>query len=68
MKCLLAISNITQPNPHATWAYVPMQDFSPSSDIDWSKTIAEIDLQLYEKYHLSPEERAFIEEKVMPMD
>ena len=45
-----------------------MQDFSPSSDIDWSKTIAEIDLQLYEKYHLSPEERAFIEEKVMPMD
>lgn len=68
VRCLLGILKITQHNPKATWAYVPMQDFSPSSDIDWSKTIAEIDLQLYEKYHLSPEERAFIEEKVMPMD
>jgi hypothetical protein len=51
-----------------TWANVPIQDFTESSDIDWNKSIVEIDRQLYEKYGLSPDEIAFIEEKVLPMD
>ncbi len=32
--------------------YVPLQDFTPASDIDWSKSIAQIDRQLYAKYGL----------------
>ena len=30
-----------------------MQDFTNESDIDWSKSIEEIDKQLYSKYNLS---------------
>ncbi len=44
------------------------QDFTENSDIDWSKSISEIDQQLYKKYQLSQEEIDFIEEKVLAMD
>lgn len=47
---------------------VPIQDFTPDSDIDWSKSVFEIDKQLYKKYGLSEEEIKFIEEKVKPME
>ena len=50
-----------------TFRYVPTQDFSNTSDIDWSKSIAEIDAQLYAKYNLSDEEIAFIESMIKPM-
>ena len=45
-----------------------MQDFTTNSDIDWSKTISEIDAQLYAKYNLTAEEIAFIESKVKEME
>lgn len=38
------------------------------TDIDWSKSISEIDKQLYKKYNLSQEEIDFIETKVKPME
>lgn len=47
---------------------VPLQDFTPNSDIDWSKSIPEIDKQLYAKYGLTDDEIAFIEEKIKPME
>lgn len=47
--------------------FVPMQDFSVGSDIDWSKSVEEIDAQLYAKYKLSDEEIAFIESMIKPM-
>lgn len=50
-----------------TYKFVPMQDFTASSDIDWSKSVEEIDAQLYAKYNLSPEEIAFIESMIKPM-
>ena len=43
------------------WEMIPCQEFSENSDIDWSKSIHEIDLLLYKKYGLSDEEIAFIE-------
>lgn len=42
------------------------QDFTTNSDIDWSKSVAEIDQQLYRKYGLSEEEVAFIEKMIKP--
>ena len=48
--------------------YVPMQDFSANSDIDWSKSVRAIDRQLYAKYGLSDEEIDFIEDKIKPME
>lgn len=56
--------NITQ----TVYEFVPMQDFTSNSDIDWNKTIPEIDKQLYAKYNLSEDEIVFIEEKIKPME
>lgn len=50
------------------FTFVPLQDFTANSDIDWSKPVADVDQQLYKKYGLSAEEIAFIEEKVKPME
>ena len=66
-RTMLGILKITQHNPPAKWQKVPLQDFTQNSDIDWSKTISEIDYHLYKIYQLSDEEIAFIEEKVQPM-
>lgn len=66
-RCLLGIYKITQDNPPEKWRFVPIQDFTEKSDIDWSQTIPEIDQQLYKKYNLSKEEIDFIEEKVQEM-
>ena len=67
VRSLLGILKKTQHNPAANWAYVPLQDFTPASDIDWSKSIHEIDLQLYKKYGLSDDEINFIETHVKEM-
>ena len=44
-----------------------MQDFTATSDIDWSKSISEIDQQLYAKYGLDEKEIQFIETHVKEM-
>lgn len=67
-RALLGVKKVTQHNPKATWEYVPMQDFTAASDIDWSKTIPEIDAKLYAKYALTKEEIEFIESKVKEME
>ena len=48
--------------------FVPLQDFTSKSDIDWSKSVAEIDGQLYKKYKLTKDEIAFIEGMIKPME
>ena len=48
--------------------FVPLQDFTFNSDIDWSKTVAEIDQQLYAKYGLTEDEINFIESMIKPME
>ena len=67
-RACLGILKITQDNPPEKWAFVPLQDFTPSSDIDWSKSIPEIDQQLYKKYNLTKEEIDFIETHVKEMN
>lgn len=66
-RCLLGTLKATQHNPKDAWTNVPMQDFTPNSDIDWSKSIPGIDMQLYAKYELSDEEISFIESMIKPM-
>ena len=67
-RAMLGLLKITQHNPPTVWAKVPLQDFTPNSDIDWTKSIPEIDQQLYTKYGLSQDEIDFIEEKVKVME
>ena len=51
-----------------TYQFVPLQDFTENSDIDWSKSIPEIDAQLYQKYGLTKDEIDFIESMIKPME
>ncbi len=66
-RIMLGILKITQDNSSEKWKYVPLQDFTSSSDIDWSKSIPEIDRQLYAKYGLDEKEIEFIETHVKEM-
>ncbi len=66
-RTLLGVLKITQHNSKPVWKYVPLQDFTSASDIDWSKSIPEIDQQLYVKYGLDEKEIAFIESHVKEM-
>lgn len=66
-RAMLGILKVTQDNPPDRWAYVPLQDFTAESGIDWGKSVAEIDQRLYQKYGLSEDEVAFIESKVKEM-
>lgn len=67
-RTMLGILKITQDNPKDKWSKVPLQDFTQNSDIDWTKSISDIDQQLYKKYGLNQKEINFIENKVKPMN
>ena len=67
-RCMLGVLKATQHNPPEKWAYVPLQDFTSNSDIDWSQSVADIDCQLYAKHGLDDEEIQFIESHVKEMD
>ena len=64
---MLGVLKVTQDNNKEVWKFVPLQDFTENSDIDWSKSIPEIDQQLYAKYNLNEEEISFIESMIKPM-
>ena len=60
ISILKASQNVCQ----NVYQFVPLQDFTNKSDIDWSKSLADIDKQLFDKYGLSDEERKYINEKI----
>ena len=63
---LMSVSSINLSK--LVFIFVPLQNFCADSDIDWTKSVAKIDAQLYKKYGLSYEEVDFIESKVRAMD
>lgn len=66
-RVMIGVRKATQHTPRPVWQYVPLQDFTPASDIDWTQPIPQIDQQLYRKYGLTDEEIAFIESHVKEM-
>lgn len=66
-RALLGVMKATQHITPKSFRYVPLQDFTSHSDIDWSKSIPEIDQQLYRKYGLDEKEISFIESHVKEM-
>ena len=77
-----SIAKASQDATAQTYQFVPLQDFTSESDIDWSKSVSavdaaakkkyqldinEIDAQLYAKYNLTKEEITFIETHVKEM-
>lgn len=68
LRCLVGILKVTQDNPPSVWAYVPIQDFTSNSDINWNSPIPDIDNQLYEKYGFDMFERDFVEKYIASME
>lgn len=66
-RALLGVMKATQHITPKSFRYIPLQDFTSHSDIDWSKSIPEIDQQLYRKYGLDEKEISFIESHVKEM-
>ena len=67
-RVLVSAIKITQSAPSRVYKFVPLEILHSKSDIDWSKSIPEIDKQLYSKYSLTNEEIEFIESMIKPMD
>ena len=68
LRAMLGVLKRTQALSPDKWKYVPLQDFTSNSDIDWKDTISGIDKQLYKKYGLSKDEIDFIENNVKEME
>ncbi|MBO4915394.1 MAG: Eco57I restriction-modification methylase domain-containing protein [Oscillospiraceae bacterium] len=66
-RALLSVLKVTQNGNKPVWKMIPLQDFTTASDIDWSKSIPEIDQQLYRKSGLDQAEIDFIESHVKEM-
>ena len=63
--CFLLMLSVSSINLSSEkFQFIPLQDFTSNSDINWSRSISEIDTQLYAKYELSEEEIAFIESMI----
>ena len=67
LRFFVLLKKNTQHATSKVYSFVPLQNFTEASDIDWSKSIPEIDQQLYLKYHLTDEEIAFIKKMIKPM-
>lgn len=67
VRALLGALKTTQDITPEKWKFVPQQDFSEASDIDWSLSVEDIDALLYKKYNLTDTEIIFINEKVQAM-
>ncbi len=68
VRFLHSLAKASQDATSKTYKFVPLENFTSQSDIDWNKSIGEIDRQLYVKYGLSAEEVGFIESMIKAMD
>ena len=67
LRILVSAIKITQSAPKKVYRFVPIQDFTKNSDIDWNKSIPEINLQLCKKYNLTEDEIKYIDLQLKEM-
>lgn len=66
-RYLQSLAKANQNGTRKTYRLIPLQDYSQNSDIDWTVSTSEIDMQLYKKYQLTEEEISHIESRIKPM-
>lgn len=66
-RALVGIQKQTQDATRKVYRFVPIQDFTPDSDIDWNDNINGLDSQLFKKYNLNKEEIDFIKKNISEM-
>ena len=68
VRAMLSTILLTQNISKDKFAFVPVQKFDETSDINWDDSIEGINRQLYRKYNLTAEDVAFIESTIKPME
>lgn len=68
LRFLVGVLKVSQNLYQNVYEFVPLQDFTKNSDIDWSLSIADIDNSLYKKYELDDDEISYIEGLIKPME
>lgn len=68
VRHMIGVMKTSQNLYQNVYQFVPMQDFTNESDLNWSLGIREIDKQLYDKYGLNKEETEFIEKKIKELE
>ena len=64
LRFMVSILKSSQNVYQNVYKFVPLQDFTNKSDVNWDSTIDEIDEQLFKKYNLSEKEIDLIDKKV----
>ena len=67
LRVMVGILKASQNIYRNVYKFVPLQDFTNNSDINWNTSIKDIDAQLYKKYNFSNEEIEYIENKIKEM-
>lgn len=67
VRFLISIAKANQNGTKKTYRFVPIQNFTDGSDIDWKKSVNEIDEELFNKYKMSVEEREYIKSSIKDM-
>ena len=67
-RFLVGVKKPTQDLKDQTFSLVPMQNFDSNDEIDWTKDIDNIDIQLYDKYGIEDPERDFINKLIKTFD
>ncbi|MDR1610551.1 MAG: Eco57I restriction-modification methylase domain-containing protein [Candidatus Symbiothrix sp.] len=67
LRFMVGIMKTSQNIYQIVYKFVPMQNFSVNSDIDWTKSIKEIDEQLYNKYKLSDTQIKYVDSIICEM-
>lgn len=66
-RFLHGLSKNSQHGTRNTYRFIPLQDFSGHSDLDWSASTQEIDNQLFKKYGFSDDEIRHIDTRIKAM-
>lgn len=60
-KALLFFGRGTMQVSQDVFRFIPLEDFTENSDINWNDDISKLDKQLYNKYNISKKESEFID-------
>ena len=53
------MNKLSQDAESKTYKFIPLQEFTKKSDIDWNQSIEDLNSQLYEKYNITSEEAEY---------
>lgn len=68
VRYLISLAKANQNGTRSTYLFVPMQDFSSESDLDFDTTTSMLDVQLFAKYNFTEREIEHVKQSVQDME